>query len=139
MKNNLLGIVLLVCLVILGVLPFTKGSQKLGTVSVSNECYATTTPTGFDGTLASGTVIRYGTGALCSVVVSGMRTGNFFLYDATTTNVNLRTGTKATSSILLAEIPAGAASSTYQYDVTFNSGLLFVGVGNVPTSTITSR
>lgn len=80
----------------------------------------------------------YNSGVLRSVTITGgPKGGTIQFFDATTSNVQLRTGNKATSTILLMEIPAGSASSTYPCNCNFNTGLLLSTSGSVPTSTIT--
>jgi hypothetical protein len=95
----------------------------------------------YGATIATGdTVIRKGSGSLASVIITGANTGIINFYDATTSNVNLRTGQVATSTILLASLPASIAAGTYIFDVVYSRGLLVSLVsGTIPTSTITYR
>lgn len=100
----------------------------------SSGYYSTTTPVNTTGL----TTLKAGYGMLGSIIITGgPQTGNFYLYDATTSDVNKRTNNTATTTIILANIPAGSASTTYTYDTTFNYGLLFVPSGTLATSTIT--
>lgn len=107
-----------------------------GSIVITDGYYATTTPLGLGATTAT---IKLGYGQLGSVVVTGPKTGNFQLYDATTSNISARTGQLATTTILIADFPNGTATSTYQLDVTLKYGLLYVGSGSVATGTITYK
>lgn len=78
-------------------------------------------------------------GTLGSVVITGANTGIVDFYDATTTDVNKRTGQKPTSTIRVANIPASLAAGTYTFDVIFVNGLMMVSSGLLPTTTITWR
>ena len=84
------------------------------------------------------TRIRTGPGIFGSVIITGANTGVVNIYDATTTDVNKRTGNTATSTILLASLPGSLVAGTYTFDVSFGTGLLVdVWSGSMPTSTIT--
>lgn len=76
-------------------------------------------------------------GAVGSVVITGDNTGWIRLWDATTTNVNLRVG--ATTTLNWIEVPASAPEGTYTFDVNFFNGILLEESGNVATATITWR
>lgn len=78
-------------------------------------------------------------GALSSVVITGANTGIVNFYNATTSDVNLRTGQKATSTILIASLPASLAAGDYTFDVAFTDGLYIDVTGTIPTTTITYR
>lgn len=84
-------------------------------------------------------VVKTGQGTLGSIVITGDNTGTLALYNATTSDVNKRTGNRATSSILLVDLPASAPEGTYTLDVEFTDGLLMVGSGFVATSSVTYR
>lgn len=129
-------------------------SRTLGSVGVSNEYNATTT--GYntvlsnttDLVISTNTAWRWGTdaelgrrGSLGSVVLAGPAPGNGVLefYDATTTNVQQRAAGVVTSSIILASLPTSNSTGTYTYDVRYQTGLIAVIRGSVPTSTITYR
>jgi len=84
-------------------------------------------------------LVKTGQGSLGSVVITGANTGILNFYDATTSNVNKRTGNKATSTILLASIPASLAAGTYTFDIAFYTGLFVSQKGTAPTSTVTFR
>lgn len=133
-----LGAFALILVSYLNIQPFLAGAS----VQTGESYYSTTTP--FAGQIngTSGVVLlkAYSPsgGILGSIIVTGgPKSGSFSLYDATTSDVNLRTGNKATSSIFLADIPAGTATTTYVFDTTFTTGLLLVTSGSVPTTTIT--
>ncbi len=137
-----------VALLLLGLFAFAlfNNSPAEASVSVTNEYQATSTAasTVYGATITGDQAITATTsprlGSLGSVIILGANTGVWHLYDATTTNVNLRTGNKATSTILLASFPASLAAGTYTFDVEFVHGLLLDHtVGNMPTSTITYR
>lgn len=107
-----------------------------------NDYQATSTAasTMFGATISGDRLIKTGYGSLGSVVITGANTGIVNLYNATTTNVDLRTGNKATSTILIASIPASLAAGTYVFDAEFTDGLyLDIYSGNMPTSTVTWR
>lgn len=111
-------------------------TQPLGSVSASSEYHATTTST---GRFTAQTSITTTGGALGSVIITGAATGVINLYDATTTNVALRTGQKATSTILVATFPASTAAGTYTFDEILYDGLFIDIIGTMPTTTITYR
>ena len=79
-------------------------------------------------------------GTLVSVIFTTTGTG-FDLYNATTSNISLRTGQKATSSLLLASIPSSLAIGVYEYNVAFYDGLLLDSVSSttIASTTITWR
>ena len=83
------------------------------------------------------TLLQEGYGTFGSYVVTGANTTWFDVLNATTTNVNLRTGQKATSTIMIASFPASLAVGTYTFDSVFTDGLYIdVQVAGVGTSTI---
>lgn len=138
MKNYLIvsGITLGVLVIGIVIGLKLKGELQVGSVSVSNEYVSTTTSAGrFPVTynLASGQ------GTLGQVTITGAAAGSITLYDATTTNINLRTDNLATSSLLIADFPMLTATSTYVYDSQFRWGLTVVTNGTIPTSTIMWR
>ncbi len=74
-------------------------------------------------------------GILGSVNITGAATEGFYLYNATTTNVNLRA--VATSSLdVIANFERGAVEGYYNFDVAFDDGLLVVWDAT-PTGTST--
>lgn len=105
-------------------------------VVVGNEYNATTT---YSGKTPAVVRLKSGFGTLGSVVITGDNTGQIFLYNATTSNINLRAPSKATSTLELAVIPASTPEGTYTYDVSFSDGLLLVTTNAAASSTITYR
>jgi len=127
--------------VVLGSVWF-RPDVSLGSVNVTAEYTATSTAgsTGYGATITGSQIIRSGAGTLGSVVITGANTGIVNIYNATTSNVSKRTGQPATSTILIASIPASAAAGTYTFDVTFSTGLYVDLISGVmPTTTITFR
>ena len=82
-------------------------------------------------------------GALARVTVTGAGAapGITKFWDATTTDATLRADTYSSSTIFLAQLPTAAAANTYDFDLTFNCGLIYeyTGSGATPTSTIMWR
>jgi len=111
--------------------PKTYGSTIMG-----NDYNATTT---FAASVPVINLIKTGQGSLNAVVITGKNTGLAMFYNATTSNVLARTGNKATSTIMIADFPTNAPEGTYTFDAQFTDGLLFVGSGNIATSTILYR
>ena len=141
MKTTLIiiGIFMLIITGIIGYLYKKSQSMEInqGGVSVSNVYHGTTTP---EGLVWTDQIIKEGSGSLGSVVISLAGNLSFDLLNATTTNINARTGNKATSTILLTSIPASLIAGTYVYDIAYFDGLyLDVKSGSLGTSTITYR
>ena len=146
MKENLiiksLGLVLLVGAIFLTAYLLVANSQKaIGSIDFDfGGYYSTTTPQAAQYG-AKIVVLKSGYGVLGSVLFTGSpanKPGRITLYNATTSNVNLRTGGRATSTIFLAEFDPGQATSTsYVFDTTFTDGLLMVTNDIPATSTIT--
>ena len=127
--------------VIIGGIWFRPESTQ-GSVNVTAEYTATSTAANavYGATITSSRVIRTGQGTLGSVVITGANTGVVNFYNATTSNVNLRTGNTPTSTILLANLPASMVAGTYTFDVVFTAGLYVDLIsGAMPTSTVTYR
>lgn len=129
------SIAVVALLAVIAFKPISSLENNLGSVSQSSEYHATTT--GYVAT--PNQVLQATPGTFGSVVISGANTGNLFFYDATTTNINLRTGQAATNSLYIGSIPANAAAGTYTFDEVVYNGLVMVISGNPPTSTITYR
>ena len=116
--------------------------RVMGSVFVGQQYQSTTTPQVADMTnVCPG---RFGissstTGILGSVNVMISGGGEIVIYDATTTNSALRTP-MATSSMILALIPASATVGSYHFDVAFSRGLLIdtTGTGTGVSSTTIS-
>ena len=107
----------------------------LGSVGQSGEYFATSTKEGYTGaTMADLQVISASAGTLGSVVITGLNTGNFCFYDATSTVTNAAWATST-----LACFPTNAPAGTYTFDVNFQKGLLIDWTTNLATSTITWR
>lgn len=118
------------------VLSFKSFSPAFGSTGRGSEYQATTTvAVGF----TQENLVQTGNGTLGSVVITGAAAGTINIYDATTSNVALRTGQPASSTILLASFPLSAAAGTYTFDRVYFTGLYISIVGAVPTSTITFR
>jgi hypothetical protein len=111
--------------------------EGFGSVAQSNEYNVTTTGSQF--TTPPEYSFTTDPATLGSVVITGANSGKMDFYNATTTNKNLRTGQAATSTILVASIPASLAAGTYVFDVKAPNGLLMVSSGSLATSTITWR
>jgi len=119
-----------------------KPESTFSSVAVSNEYISTTTAANilYCNTVTGDKLLKTGQGAFGSVVLLGLNTGNWHLYDATTTSVLKRTGQKATTTILIATFPTSLAANTYTFDIQFTDGLLLeLDSGSMPTSTITWR
>lgn len=111
-------------------------------VSVTDEYMATSTATNavYGATVTGSSVIRTGTGSLGSFVITGANTGIINFYDATTTDINKRTGNKATSTILIANFPASVAAGVYTFDAVYSTALYIdLIAGNMATGTVTYR
>lgn len=127
--------VLLLALIIGAYAVYVSSERALGSVSDTNEYNATTT-------FALSTAVRTlktGTGSLAQVTITGDNTGLITIYNATTSDVNARTGNKATSTLVIADFPASTPEGTYTFDARFTDGLLVVTSGAPATSTITWR
>lgn len=142
---TLIAAVLLLALITVFI---TQSNNALGSTIQGQEYIATTTGSNvstYGQTIGATDAFLTGTssarsGSLASIIITGANTGVFNIYDATTTDVNARTGNKATSTILLATIPASLAAGTYTFDAQYGQGLLFDYVsGLTPTTTITYR
>ena len=111
------------------------------TPSEASDYRATSTAAnGVYGAFTTGRIIKSSSGSFGSVVITGANTGVLNFYNATTSDVNLRTQNKASSTILLASIPASTAAGTYVFDAGFTDGLLLVlESGLMGTTTVTYR
>lgn len=129
-------------LVAVGIFLIGQGTaiqNGVGSVAVSSEYIATSTaPNSVLGaTVSTSRLLKSGPGALGQVTITGANTGVVNFYNATTSNASERV--TATSTILLASIPASAAAGTYVFDATFSDGLFIDITGSAPTSTVTFR
>ena len=111
-----------------------------GSVSVTDEYRATTTGEFMtaEGTGAIMTIVSRSP-MLGSIVITGLTTGEMFVYDATTTDITLRAATFSTSSITRVHIPPSLAVGVYTFDIQMDKGLIIETVGTAPTTTITYR
>ena len=110
----------------------SQGSDYMSTSTAPNTVHG--------ATISDSKAIRVGSGSFGSVNILGVNTGVVNFYDATTTDVNKRTGQVSTSTILLASFPSNAATGTYQFDQEFSDGLyLELASGIIPTSSISYR
>lgn len=111
-------------------------TPAFGSVGYGNEYHSTTTAPAF---FPAEKTLMTTPGSLGSVVITGAGAGVINIYDATTSNVALRTNQAPTSTILLASFPTSAAVGTYTFDLQYYSGLYISIVGTMPTTTITYR
>lgn len=91
------------------------------------------------GAFTTSRTLKAGFGSFGSYIITGANTGTVNFYNATTSDVNKRTGQKATSTILIASFPASTAAGTYVFDAAFTDGLYLEITGSAPTSTVTYR
>lgn len=129
-SKQLLAAVAAIAALFLGYILGTAPQTSFGSVETGQEYNATTTSAGGTYATVSGDkLLKTGSGALGSVVITGANTGVLNFYNGTTT-----------SGYLIASIPASAAAGTYTFDATFTTGL-FVDLvsGSMPTTTITYR
>ena len=110
--------------------------KVLGSIGDGFGYNATTTST---GRFTADTVLKSTGGQLGSIVVTGAATGVIELYDATTTAITSRSAAFASSSILVASLPASTAAGTYTFDRELKYGLVISIVGTMPTTTVTYR
>lgn len=113
----------------------------LGGVTVGNEYNATSTAgSNVYGAFTGDQLLKTGWGSFGSVIITGANTGIVNFYNATTSDVTQRTNNIASSTILLASIPASTVAGTYTFDVIFTDGLLLeLETGIMPTTTVTWR
>lgn len=135
-KEVLLSIGALIAGAALYALIFASPQAPTGSVVRVGEYQATTTSTGNFATIA---LVQSGASTLGSVVITGAAAGVINIYDATTTDITLRAGSKATSTITKVELPASTVAGTYTFDISLHDGLLVETIGTSPTTTITFR
>lgn len=143
--NKILASLALALGLLAGLMVGNQQEPVLGSVEVGNQYEATTTPAVATATnlcpqrnfTASST-----TGVLGSVNITESGAGTLTIYDATTTNVNLRSADQSTTSIRMAHFGASPTESSYHFDIGFKRGLLVdyttTGTG-VSSSTISFR
>lgn len=135
----IVGSILLTILVFISVIS-EKTEMAEGSTFVGQDYVATSTKYFPGSSLTNLTLIRNGSGTVARVTITGANTGVVRLWNATTSDVNRRTGNPATSSLQFIELPTNLAAGTYDFDVEFNTGILYELVsGNAPTSTIIYR
>lgn len=149
--KNILSVVSTVVLVLVGVFYIVPREvikegvkENLGNVESASGGYnATTTGSTWENVClpanARSRVLKNGPGVLGSVNIWNETIGQLILVDATTTNINLRTGNYPTTTVMNITIPASLAEGSYPFNTTFNYGLIAVctGSSNVASSTIT--
>lgn len=124
------------------VLKPNKSSTSVSGVTQGNDYAFSTSTAGSSvyGARTVGGLLKTGFGSIGEITITGANTGVVNFYNATTSNVSLRTGNKATSTLLIASLPASLAAGTYTLNAGFTDGLLMVVVeGTLPTSTISVR
>jgi hypothetical protein len=119
-----------------------NSSKALGSVAVGNENLATTTGAGggFTGSVAG--IVSNSAGVsltLSQIYIAAPTVGIIEIYDATTTDVNARSGNIASSTLLKAVIPAGTGTSSIPYDIRLNYGLQVVFKGTNSSTTVMYR
>lgn len=136
MNNKHLVSILVALVLTMGVAVFSnwKANTVHGSVSVSSEYNATTT--GAASSLNSASNLIYtGSGSIGSIIFTTPTTAIIEVWNATTSNVNLRTGNLASSSILIAHFPSGTGTSTVPIDSAFTTGLLITTKATTMSST----
>ncbi len=139
MRNYSIPAVLIAIVVVVGWYAVARIEGPIGSVSVSNEHRATTT-----GAFASSgglqlTTLKSGWGSLGSVVITAAAAGQINIYDATTSDINLRASTMSTTSIQRVNFLVSAVVGTYVFDIIMPNGILLETTGTAPTSTVTYR
>ncbi len=113
---------------------FSQSARPVGASTFQGQDYMGTTTDQTWTTLVP-KVLKSQGGALGTVSVTTVGTGSLTFYDATTTNVNLRTNNTATSTIVLANFQITTSLGSYTFDRTFNDGLIVVWTGTNNAST----
>ena len=143
MQKLLLPALLVLILIGVGWNAIQLGKREVipvGSVSVTSEYTATTTGeiAALDRNESDAFLLSPRFGVLGSVTILGTGTGELKIYDATTTDNDLRASI-GTSSILQIHIPPSLAVGTYVFDALFTTGIVVEEIGAVPTSTILFR
>lgn len=134
MLATLAGILTLIA-ILLPKLEVARENQTFGSVTQGNEYISTSTRSAVLGVaMTSPFVLKTGSGALGSVIITGAGAGQLNLYDGTSTAAHADYATTT-----LVTFPLSAAAGTYTFDVVFNRGLVYEVVGTAPTSTISWR
>ena len=149
LSKYLVAFILTAVIFLTGVMVAINTEKVFGTVEfvssgsrATSTYYATVSKAGGSVLLKGRTSAVPGGGTLSGVlenliVMGGSKTGTVSFYDATTSDVTLRLGQRATTSIILAEFPGGIASTTFEMNMEFKTGLLMVVTGIPATSTVT--
>jgi hypothetical protein len=117
------GVIVLAAAVVIVVGLIPPKEIPIASVTQGNEYNSTSTGALFPK--ISTATLKTGYGTLGSVIVTKTLSKDIIIYDATTTNVNLRVG--ATTSLpILAFLPISATVGTYVFDNIFYQGLLVV-------------
>lgn len=130
-----IAVSLCVCFLLIDREPVMQG------VSQGNEYVATSTASSNNyGAFTNDQLLKAGWGTLGSVVITGANTGVINFYNASTSDITKRTGNKATTTLLIASMPASLTAGTYVFDAIFTNGLwLELESGSMPTTTILYR
>lgn len=136
--TNLLLVLVVVAVGFLVTAELRQSDVSLGGFTTGNAMLSTTTPNIVSGTNLCGNTAAQ-TGVLGSITLTGTGSGGITILDATTTNVALRTGNIVDSKVTLASIPKFATSTTYEFNVRSNTGLVLRYESGVATATITYR
>lgn len=141
--KNLLLVALTASVVFVGVVLLTldQPTVQVGSVETGQEYQSVSLAASavYGATASSPVTVKTRAGSLGSLVITGAADGVLHFYDATTTDASARTVT-ATTSLLIATIPASLAAGTYVFDLEFTDGLIVdLESGSFPTSTITYR
>lgn len=144
-QKHLIALIITAALVGAAMIGFMFASSShtaLGSTIVGQDYLATSTAASnvYGASVTAGKLLKSGSGAMGSVIITGANTGIVNFYDATTTDISKRTNNTATNTLLIASLPASLVAGTYTFDVAVNSGLyLDLVSGNMPTTTITFR
>lgn len=140
-KLKIIGIVLALITIVSVLWGQIGGKQPtlIGSAVDGQTHNATTT----DSTWTGAKLVKAGSGTLGSVIFTGVGSSvnSLKIYDATTTNINLRTGNKATSTITIVDFGVSTTRGTYTFDININDGILVEPsvAGGVASTTITYR
>ena len=142
-KTNKIVIGIVAAITAMGLLIATFVSYRavpsIGSVSQGSAYLATTTGAFVASAGLDLTVLKSGWGVLGSVTITSAAVGQINIYDATTSDVNLRSSLFSTTSIQRVNIPASLVAGTYVFDIIMPNGILLEITGTAPTSTISYR
>lgn len=126
----------MIAVALLGATYYSLSNPGKAVADVNDADYGTTT-NATTWTTNVPKLVKNGPGTLSRVIVFKSSNAEVNLYNATTTNINLRTGGVATSTILLGSIGAGATSGTYNFNEQFGTGLIVEVVSSVGIASTT--